>query len=71
MTDPADPIVLEARVVEYEDGPDECTMFPRGETQDVGEATKWISAAEGSFVDLADLEPDGDGDEEVSDVAGF
>lgn len=71
MTRPDDHIALEARVVKYEDGPDECTIYPRDETQGVGEATQWISAAEGSFVDLADLEPDEDDDWEVSDVAGF
>lgn len=68
--DDSTPEVLDARVVEYEHGPDECTIFPRDETQTIGEATRWISAAEGSYVSLDDLEPDG-GDEEVPDCAGF
>ena len=45
---------LRATVVEYEDAPDECTIFPRG-VSGVERMTTWISAEEGSYVDLASV----------------
>lgn len=42
---------LRSTVVEYEDAPDECTIFPRG-LSGVERMTTWISAKEGSYVDL-------------------
>ncbi|WP_246279844.1 DUF7511 domain-containing protein [Natronomonas salina] len=42
---------LRATVVEYEDGPDECTIYPNG-VSGAERMTTWISAKEGSFVDL-------------------
>lgn len=44
-------IRLQATVVEYEDGPDECTIYPNG-VSEVERMTTWISATEGSYVDL-------------------
>lgn len=44
-------VPLRATVVEYEDAPDECTIYP----QDVSHwdrMTTWITAEEGSFVEL-------------------
>ena len=42
---------LRATIVEYEDAPDECTIFPR-DASGVERMTTWISAEEGSYVDL-------------------
>lgn len=44
-------VQLRATVVEYQDDPDECTIYP----QDVSHwdrMTTWITAEEGSFVKL-------------------
>lgn len=41
---------LRASIVDYEDGPDECTIYPLGVSE--GERmTTWLSAKEGSYVD--------------------
>lgn len=48
------PVQLRATVVEYDDAPDECTIYP----QDVSHwdrMTTWITAEEGSYVDLTSL----------------
>ncbi|GAB3020792.1 DUF7511 domain-containing protein [Natronobiforma cellulositropha] len=45
-------VVYEAVVERYEDEPDVCTIFPRGGDDPV---TTWISADEGSFVDVEDV----------------
>ena len=45
---------LRATVVEYEDGPDECTIYPNG-VSGVERMTTWISAKEGSYVDLGSV----------------
>jgi len=45
---------LRATVVEYEDAPDECTIFPPGVSQ-MERMTTWISAKEGSYVDLESI----------------
>lgn len=45
---------LRATIVEYEDAPDECTIFPR-DVSDVERMTTWISAEEGSYVDLGSI----------------
>jgi hypothetical protein len=42
---------LRATVVEYENAPDECTIYPSGVTG-MEQMTTWISAEEDSFVDL-------------------
>jgi hypothetical protein len=42
---------LGSTVVEYEDAPNECTIFPRG-LSGIDRMTTWISAKEGSYVDL-------------------
>ena len=43
--------VVEARIVRYDDQPDELTLYPRDISRG-RQATTWISAREGSFVDL-------------------
>ncbi|WP_435176752.1 DUF7511 domain-containing protein [Halorussus sp. AFM4] len=43
---------LTAVVVERESGPDECTLYPRG-ASDETLATEWITAEAGSYVALA------------------
>lgn len=40
---------LRAIVVEYDDAPDECTVYPAGATGDAL-VTRWVTAREGSFV---------------------
>lgn len=42
---------LRATVVEYDDAPDECTMYPE-DASEWERMTTWITAREGSFVDL-------------------
>lgn len=42
---------LGSTIVEYEDAPDECTIYPRG-VSGGARTTTWISAKEGSYVDL-------------------
>ena len=42
---------LRATIVEYENAPDECTIYPSG-VSGVERMTTWISAEEGSYVDL-------------------
>lgn len=42
---------LAAAVVEYDDGPDECTIYPADASADAL-VTEWLTAEEGSFVDL-------------------
>lgn len=44
---------LAAAVVEFEDGPDQCTIYPaEGPKSEL--MTHWITATGDSFVDLAD-----------------
>jgi hypothetical protein len=45
---------LRATVVEYEDAPDECTIFPR-RVSGIERMTTWISAEESSYVDLESI----------------
>ena len=42
---------LDARLVRYANAPDELTVFPR-EVPEEARATTWLTAQEGSFVDL-------------------
>jgi hypothetical protein len=49
--DPAPGVI--AVVEEYDDGPDECTIYPDGDTRRL--LTEWISAEEGSFVSLDEM----------------
>lgn len=42
---------LRATIVEYDDAPDECTIYPRG-VSGMERMTTWISAKEESYVDL-------------------
>jgi hypothetical protein len=44
---------LAHRIEDYDDG-EECTLFPAG-CDDQVLLTHWITASEGSFVDLADM----------------
>jgi len=48
------PIDCRAVIEEYDDAPDECTIFPcSAKAESV--TTEWITAREGSFVALADV----------------
>jgi hypothetical protein len=51
---PADAPLYAATVVTAADGTDECTVFPVGLSDD-DLVTTWVSAAEGSFVPLAEM----------------
>jgi hypothetical protein len=52
---PADlPGALTAAVVEYDDEPDECTLYPT-EASEKALVTEWITAEEGSYVDLDEM----------------
>jgi hypothetical protein len=42
---------LQAIVEKYDDRPDQCTIFPTG-SDGVKRMSTWVSAREGSFVDL-------------------
>lgn len=42
---------LRATVVEYDDAPNECTIYPDGVSR-MERVTTWVSAREGSYVDL-------------------
>lgn len=44
----------EAVIVAYPDETDECTIFP-SDADEIDLLTMWISAEEGSFVDLAEM----------------
>ncbi|QCC48828.1 DUF7511 domain-containing protein [Halobellus limi] len=46
--------VLLARVEEYDDGPDECTIYPANATA-AELPTTWLSAEEGAFVSLEEM----------------
>ena len=39
-------------VEEYDDAPDECTIFPRVASEDLPRTTAWLTAQEGSFRSL-------------------
>lgn len=39
-------------VEEYDDAPDECTIFPRVPTEDLPRTTAWLTAQEGSYLSL-------------------
>jgi hypothetical protein len=43
-----------AHVEQYDDRPDECTIFPETPSQDLPRTTAWLTAQEGSFVPLQD-----------------
>lgn len=49
--DPASGVI--AVVEEYDDGPDECTIYPDGDNRRL--LTEWVSAEEGSFVSLDEM----------------
>jgi hypothetical protein len=51
---PVDADTYAAAVVPHDDAPDECTIFPVDVTED-RLVTTWVSAAEGSFVSLAEM----------------
>lgn len=46
--------VVEARLVRYDHAPDELTLYPRDVTRG-RKPTTWVSAEEGSFVDLQEF----------------
>jgi len=50
---PNDDVVFCAVVEEYDDRPDQCTIYPRG-SSGVDRMSTWISAREGSFLALED-----------------
>ncbi|WP_136590596.1 DUF7511 domain-containing protein [Salinigranum halophilum] len=39
-------------VEEYDDAPDECTIFPRVPSEDLPRTTAWLTAQEGSYLSL-------------------
>lgn len=43
-----------SKVVEYDDRPDECTIWPRGEDNRVSPTT-WITAKGDAFVSLSEM----------------
>jgi hypothetical protein len=43
-----------AEIVEYDDAPDECTIYP-ADAQEWELMTRWITAREGSYVDLEEM----------------
>lgn len=45
------PVALESIVERYDDQPDECTIF-RSDVPEPRRLSTWISAKEGSYVDL-------------------
>lgn len=45
---------LVARVVTADDGTELCTIYPQ-HVEDAAQTTTWVSAEEGSFVDLTDV----------------
>ena len=45
---------LRATIVEYEEAPNECTIYPKG-VSGMERMTTWISAKEGSYVDLGSV----------------
>lgn len=45
---------LTAVVVEYDGEPDECTLYP-AEASDDALVTEWITAEEGSYVELDEM----------------
>jgi hypothetical protein len=45
------PVALESIIERYEDQPDECTIF-QSDVSDRRRLSTWISAKEGSYVDL-------------------
>jgi hypothetical protein len=49
--DPASGVI--AVVEEYDDEPDECTIYPDGENRRL--LTEWVSAKEGAFVSLDEM----------------
>ncbi|MFC4356498.1 hypothetical protein ACFO0N_00880 [Halobium salinum] len=44
---------LHSVVVKYEDGPDRCTIYRRADSR-MDRTTRWLSADQEAFVDLAD-----------------
>ena len=57
MTDgsrPAQPEQFRAAVVDYDDAPDECTIYPRT-VSERQRTTAWITAREGSFHPLIEM----------------
>ena len=45
---------LHDHVEEYDDAPDECTIFPRIASTDFPRTTTWVTAKEGSYLSLDD-----------------
>lgn len=50
----SEPPVLEVRLAVYDDAPDECTLAPR-DAEGVELMSRWITAAEGSFVAVEEM----------------
>jgi hypothetical protein len=47
-----DGFALRSHVQEYDDAPDECTIFPRRPSEDLPRTTAWLTAREGAFCPL-------------------
>ncbi|WP_380679649.1 DUF7511 domain-containing protein [Salinigranum sp. GCM10025319] len=45
---------LQGHVEEYDNAPDECTIFPRTASADLPRTTAWLTAEEGSYCSLED-----------------
>ncbi|MWV65459.1 hypothetical protein GRS48_11620 [Halorubrum sp. JWXQ-INN 858] len=43
---------IEATIVKYDDGPDECTLHPTDPTESQ-RLTEWLTAKQGTYVSLA------------------
>jgi hypothetical protein len=52
--DPDAGFALHGHVEEYDDAPDECTIFPRTASADLPRTTAWLTAEEGSYCSLDD-----------------
>jgi hypothetical protein len=46
---------LHGHVEQYEDAPDECTIFPRTASSEFPRTTSWVTAKEGSYRSLEDV----------------
>jgi hypothetical protein len=51
-SDATSDIRLDGHVEQYDDAPDECTIFPRTASSDLPRTTTWLTALEGSYCSL-------------------
>jgi hypothetical protein len=45
-------LTLDGHVEQYDDAPDECTIFPRRASSEFPRTTTWLTAQEGSYCSL-------------------